>query len=814
MGVQPGRLPGAACRRPLTNWDTFLSRAQDALQCRNPNVRNTFITDDIHSVAADPQVTSAQRADLFLKLVSNCPLQRERESKLAMRRAGASLLRGEASMSPTPLVATEMVQRIDDALRSAMDELGDAPLVRHSARKTHAGLKRARLHSWVCVVLHALLQFDSEAHLRASKHWSSLVYTLTQVYSSIYSAVLGLHTNKLCQAVGKVARRLVYRNRDHTLFLLTTLQELVERRPFPIPVLTSFSFVFQACLRLDTLPGAKGIGHDAMQKAKPALLKLYTKWVLCADADVPSHASTPFRLLLCTVVTSNDLDEHVLPTVKETLMHAPKVGFAGASKLVRESRFDWNHRTNGLVSHHDVSGEIENVQSNNTKRALLPYVMDAIYPAVVSNDEGIREEVHWFLKQYRYTGEEGRVLLDTVLSMVRPNELCSDTPHDSFYNILQSLPVQPRSVETLAQCIEMEQRPRTFELARDTIVDFLERSPPGSELPSLALPTFLSNLQSPNAFQRILMLSGLAKYLLFQICNMPLTLNALKKNVSRHAIFIDQILPEIELRFAQSQPNATTSWEAALEACLALQSMIWISASRCNESVKRNDGLFQGALRVRPKVSFLLDPRVARSMHNAPFLAEDVSPFTLTCTLAAILVHNGTMPLHDPEVLAYMYGQLREQLRVPQEFMPIVEFSDCVFELDPALGVQIINKMAQMYIEEGRPIEAEYNLMVSPVYSKGLRRELPRLLVSSHVIEDGDREASGLEMSRFEYTATAEDYAGLDLSKDIPARLDEYLAEIEAARHIPVFQDAASRAYATVLRYGGDAMISRMKSRM
>ena len=183
MGVQPGRLPGAACRRPLTNWDTFLSRAQDALQCRNPNVRNTFITDDIHSVAADPQVTSAQRADLFLKLVSNCPLQRERTSKLAMRRAGASLLRGEASMSPTPLVATEMVQRIDDALRSAMDELGDAPLVRHSARKTHAGLKRARLHSWVCVVLHALLQFDSEAHLRASKRWSSLVSTLTQVYS-------------------------------------------------------------------------------------------------------------------------------------------------------------------------------------------------------------------------------------------------------------------------------------------------------------------------------------------------------------------------------------------------------------------------------------------------------------------------------------------------------------------------------------------------------------------------------------------------------------------------------------------------------
>ena len=201
-------------------------------------------------------------------------------------------------------------------------------------------------------------------------------------------------------------------------------------------------------------------------------------------------------------------------------------------------------------------------------------------------------------------------------------------------------------------------------------------------------------------------------------------------------------------------------------------------------------------------------------MHNAPFLAEDVSPFTLTGTLAAILVHNGTMPLHDPEVLAYMYGQLREQLRVPQEFMPIVEFSDCVFELDPALGVQIINKMAQMYIEEGRPIEAEYNLMVSPVYSKGLRRELPRLLISSHVVEDDEREDSGQEMSLFEYTATEEDYAGLDLSKDIPARLDEYLAEIEAARHIPVFQDAASRAYATVLRYGGDAMISRMKSRM
>ena len=208
---------------------------------------------------------------------------------------------------------------------------------------------------------------------------------------------------------------------------------------------------------MDTLPGAKGIGHDAMQKAKPALLKLYTKWVLCADADVPSHASTPFRLLLCTVVTSNDLDEHVLPTLKETLLHAPKVGFAGALKLVQESRFDWNHRTNGLISH-NVSGGIENVQSSNTKRALLPYVMDAIYPAVVSNDKGTREAVDRFLEQTRYTGEEGKVVLDTVLSMFRPNEVCSETLRDSFYNILQSLPVQPRSVETLAQCIEMEQR--------------------------------------------------------------------------------------------------------------------------------------------------------------------------------------------------------------------------------------------------------------------------------------------------------------------------------------------------------------------
>ena len=69
---------------PVEDWEAFFARAQDVLQCRNPKVRNTFITNEIHSVAADPQVTSAQRTHLFLELVNNYSLYRERPSKLCL----------------------------------------------------------------------------------------------------------------------------------------------------------------------------------------------------------------------------------------------------------------------------------------------------------------------------------------------------------------------------------------------------------------------------------------------------------------------------------------------------------------------------------------------------------------------------------------------------------------------------------------------------------------------------------------------------------------------------------------------------------
>ena len=91
------------------NWDAFMGRTRALLQSRSPKVRNPFLLTDVPAMAADSNVTSEQRTELFLALLDVYALHRDRPSKLAMHRAGEALLTLEAHVSSCAVVDLSLI---------------------------------------------------------------------------------------------------------------------------------------------------------------------------------------------------------------------------------------------------------------------------------------------------------------------------------------------------------------------------------------------------------------------------------------------------------------------------------------------------------------------------------------------------------------------------------------------------------------------------------------------------------------------------------------------------------------------------------
>lgn len=814
---------------PVEDWEAFFARTKDVLQCRNPKVRNTFITNEIHSVAASSQVTSAQRTDLFLELVNNYALYRERPSKLVMRRAGAALLRSEAARSPMPLVDTEMVQRIDNALRVALDSFGD--FLGESPGSVR--IRVAGLHSWLCLVLHTLLHHDSENVLYASERWASLVYTYSRAFYLIESAWIPTK-DKLFKSVNKAGRRLIYRNYEHVALLCDTMLKLVDETNKVLPAVPLI-VIFDACLRLPLhpehhAPGADRVIGSQIRRVKPALLELCVTRGFDYDDDLEYSMCGTFQLFLCALCSAEDVEEFMMPHMKHLLAFMPERAFWVAAELMNILLRVWNKRTRCLewfdkYCYHKTAHPLR------IQLMVVRAMGESLYSNLISGDPGASANAEEFAialncfyeighrkQDKRILDEIGdpkqvkQTLVDTLFQKANQADLCTPGRRASLFRALMHLSMPSGNAEVIASAMATETCPNATREAVTALMNDFYHLPPGGELPEWIASVIYAKLDSPNLQLRLVSLDVMLSAVSYA-CKDDRSLWFLPKNKddAPRMAFIEQIFPALGKCLAQSEQHACESEDAALEACLSMMLLTRISASFNTPAVShalQNIPVLREPLRVKPSPSFLLDIRVARQMQKIPLPPSPIKnlrPFALADALSTVLECKGVMPLYNPDVFFHLLEQLREQCRVPEPYSGNIEkVVRTVSTIDASLGAQLIYKTTQVFLEERRRHSGD---LLFPIH-KGFSSFLPHLLVPSHATE-------GINSGKTKFENIAdEQHARVDLRKDIPARLEVYLAEIEAGSRIPVFREAAARAYATVLHYAGEDMISRMKSRM
>ena len=787
-----------------------MGRTRALLQSRSPKVRNPFLLTDVPAMAADSNVTSEQRTELFLALLDVYALHRDRPSKLAMHRAGEALLTLEAHVSSCAVVDTSMLQRVSEKLLEEAEKYGESLDFKRGVRKQCAGL-----HSWACMLLRFILKTDSDASLRVSGSWKTLVYVYARICDLQISAepIYGHPKpdpclpprircmpmqDKLHRSIRRTAIMTILKSYQRIPLLFESLAEVATWPPTVTPSLSTLDMVIDACLYFGRKYSStrRHIGRKMLQKAKPLLLNLYATHVAGTNSPLPKRVHYAFHAFLYVEVCSADLESHVLSAFAKQLEKAPLPAFQAASallvcpevrwrkcRLIRPDKRKWCFVDNGL--------NLNRSDKNNGcfSSFIAQVFLDKLCSAYTSGITDLQEAALSLGPKLELNETMKHRLLETVLEHAHPLNLRLESQREGLYELFQLLPITIHSADRLAEFVLHEDHAELLRLAIRVFLDYFGKLPSAGELPAKTVPALLAKLRAKRPTLRTVTLTEMRN---FAFHRTPSPVFASQSCHHTRILLLDQLLPALENCLFLGASRAHVSSEAALEACTALEILLHVpeefSTARTVHALRTNP-ILQQPLRANPEPSFLLDPRV--------------NHFAVVSAMRKVLVCKGAGALKDPNVKDLFFRQMLEHASYD------ISYTTGELRLyDPMLAVELINFVAWGASGSGHPTDFDLlPFMVIGVEDyTGYDDYLPQMIVSAHISRK-----SGPENTTFE--AICEEHH-TDAREQVSTRVDEYLAEIDAAARDPVRAEAAAAAYNTVLRLAPEAVLSRTKRRL
>ena len=806
------------------SWDAFMGTTRALLQSRSPKVRTQNLTIDVPVMAADPDVTSEQRTELVLALIDAYPLYRDRPSRLLLQSAVDTILRLEVQKSSSALVNTGLFKQAVESLGEKVDEFGEVLSKQRGERR-----KCSRLYELACMVLTRVMQADTEAALRESKNWKPLMLVHARLCDLIFGAEIQgkkkikfrfpwdhLQLHAACTAVMTICSAY-----DKTPLLFETLGELAASLPTPTPALAALEWPIDACLYLRVgkeqeraAPG--NVGRKYLREYKEYLLKLFVTHIVGSKAILPARSLRVFYGLLYTEVSVTDLEQSVFPELDKTYTRSTEQALRVAAFLAGDaswsslkgwySRARMPRRTCGLWLRRDTT------ELGNLKSVIASRFLKTIYPSVTSTDLGTRDAAFSLFKALELSEEEKYEVLCSVLRGVHLERLTQPEQRQKLYALLNLLPMTVEAIEALGQFVLMECHPEPLRVAVGSLLCMFENLSQEADLPDNVAPALLTKLRSSDVSVRLIILSKMTDdSCCWSCCGFVVPRD--KGDRPRTALF-EQLVPAIEACLELGSKNAHVSSDAALEACTAMHMLLRVPEGNCSTSILRalrSNPILQCPLKARPQPSFLLDHRTAKRMYEVvPQYERTIKPTALCDTLYDVVFRYGGHVLDDPDIKDLVFQQMREQMRVQfsTNRCDVEQFAGLLREDRPVLAVELINYLASSFKGSNK----FSNVCLSPFFWVGVEDHggyedwLPQTIVSAHISGK-----SGPENTAFEEICETEH---IDAHEQVSTRVDEYLAEIDAAARDPVRAEAAAAAYNTVLHLAPEAVLSRTKRRL
>ena len=777
-----------------------MGTTRSLLQSRSPKVRTQNLTIDVPVMAADPDVTSEQRTELLLALIDAYPLYRDRPSRLLLQGAADSNLRSEAQKSSDALVKTDLFKQAVASLGEKVDEFGEVLSKQRGEQRMCA-----RLYELACMVLRRVMQADTEAALRESENWMQLmlvharlcdlifcpeheeVTNICNYHQQVHATCAWIAVNTICSVYEGIP------------LLFETIGKLAARLPTPTPALAALEWPIDACLYLrvgkEQERGVPGhIGRKFLHDSKDYLLKLFVTHIVCSQAVLPSRSLRAFHGLFHTEVGVADVEQSVLPQMDETFTRSSEQVLRVAIFLASDARWprfkSWyaarsraRRRKRGVSLHRDkgVLGHL--------KRALTSRLSEMIYPSIISTDPGTRDAAFSLFKELCLYGNKGYELLSSVLRAVRLEDLAQPGQRQSLCELLDLLPKTVESMEFMCDFVTLENQPELLDISVPLLVTHFDRYE--KEPVAKFVSTLLTKLDSEDPKIRA---ATLAK-LVFPFCGYPSHLFPREASQYKRVHLMNQLLPAVEACLMLGASNAYRTSDAALEACAALRIILHAPKEFCTAKVARilcDNPILQQPLQAKPTPSFLLDTRVYHPM--------------IVDVLFNLVSGKSVHALQDPEVKDLFFQQMRKQVCIRGGKCATYIAGSLHCE-NPSLAAEFINYLA--WSLKGVIPASKFGLplfFADGVEDFGSYEEwLPKMIVTAHIWAETPQSSMFEEVCNEEY---------VDARREISSRVDEYLAEIDAASRDPIRAEAAAAAYQTAMRLAPEAVLSRTKRRL
>ena len=805
------------------DWGAFMGRTRALLQSRSPKVRTQNLTIDVPVMAADPDVSSEQRAELVLALIDAYPLYRDRPSRLLLQSAVDTILRLGAQKSSRALVNTEIFKQLVASLDEKVGKFGEALSKQRGERRMCL-----RLHKLACMVLRRVMQADTEAALRESENWKSFMAVHARICDLIFGAerqgkkILtkinfpwdGLQLHAACTAVMTICSAY-----EKIPLLFETLGELASTLPTPTPALAALEWPIDACLYLRVgkeqeraAPG--NVGRKYLREYKEYLLKLFVTHIVGSKAIPPARSLRVFYGLLHTEVSVTDVEQSVFPEMENMYTKSTKQVLRVAAFLAGDaswssmkgwySRARMPRRTCGLWLRRDTT------ELGNLKSAIASRFLKTIYPSVTSTDLGTRDAAFSLFKALQLSEEEKYEVLCLVLRDVHLEDLTQPEQRQGLYALLNLLPTSVEAIEALGQFVLMERHQEPLRMAVRSLLNIFTNVSQEAALPNNVAPALLTQLRSSDVSVRLMVLSEMTSdswHRSYYGSVVPRD----KGDRPRTAL-LEQLVPAIEACLEMASKRAHLSSDAALEACIAMQMLLSVPEENCSPSILRalrSNFILQCPLKARPQPSFLLDHRTALRMYEVKPSGSILVPTALCKTLYYVVHRHGVHALDDPDIKNLVFQQIREQMRIQfSNSCSVAQFAGLLHYHDKsALAVELINYLAYSFARtnEFSNFIPRFSFLWVEDYGP-FRDWFPQMIVSAHISGK-----SGPENTAFEKICEAEH---IDAHEQVSTRVDEYLAEIDAAARDPMRAEAAAAAYNTVLHLAPEAVLSRTKRRL
>ncbi|KIK62847.1 hypothetical protein GYMLUDRAFT_242480 [Collybiopsis luxurians FD-317 M1] len=295
----------------MNDWTPSMNVAQDVLLKSRTGTRVRFLREELLGLAKHADLSLSQTLDIFKLLTLTYPRYSDGPSREAVEEVGMILIRRDEEREQKLGVTEQIVGWISN-------EVGK--FVKRGSANSYAPSDLFVLLSWCCGIYAVCLETNKNFTQESSyKSIVGSMAVLLDMISDSDRAKPSLKTGALVRV-----RRALRSAGDKVPILISTLLELSSGKNSqnPLKYVQLIGVAVAVVVRLKNVKEAPS--ERISKELKSQILTLYTSTLLMSRTPVPHHILDSLQDVIQHLITSEDLENEILPTADKALLRAPE----------------------------------------------------------------------------------------------------------------------------------------------------------------------------------------------------------------------------------------------------------------------------------------------------------------------------------------------------------------------------------------------------------------------------------------------------------------------------------------------------------